>query len=218
MARMNDQLGDRPSLARRAVRPGWRDPRLALGVLVLAGSVVLGATVLGRADRTVAVWALTADLPAGRAVSADAVEERRVRFADAALADHYLSAADAVPAGTVLVRPVGAGELLPRSALGSADDAATTVEVPVAVSGDAVPGTVRTGSVVDVWVTPPDRAGAERVLDDVVVVEAPAPSGGFAPTGTRQLVLAVPTELADAALPRLLAATGGTGVVVTREP
>lgn len=225
MSRMSDQLGDRPSLARRATRPGWRDPRLALGVLVLAGSVVLGAVVLGQSDRTVPVWALTADVAAGQPLPADAYEERRVRFADAALADRYVSSAQAPPADAVLTRAVGAGELLPRAALGAAEDAGDVVEVPVAAPVDAVPSTVRSGSVVDVWVTAPDAAGgagtdpgAQRVLDDVVVIEAPAASEGFAPAGTRRLVLAVPTDQADAALPRLLAATGGTGVVVTREP
>lgn len=217
--RMSDQLGDRPSLARRGTRPGWRDPRLALGVLVLAGSVVLGAVVLGQSDRTVPVWALTADVAAGQPLPADAYEERRVRFADAALADQYLSAQEAPPADAVLLRPVGAGELLPRAALGTPEDAGDVVEVPVAAAVDAVPSTVRSGSVVDVWVTASgDDTGAQRVLDDVVVIEAPAASEGFTPAGTRRLVLAVPTDQADTALPRLLAAAGGTGVVVTREP
>lgn len=224
---MSDQLGDRPSLARRGVRPGWRDPRLALGVLVLAGSVVLGAVVLGQSDRTVPVWALTTDVAAGQPLPDDAYEERRVRFADADLADRYVSTAQPPPADTVLTRAVGAGELLPRTALGTADDSSDVVEVPVAAPTDAVPSTVRAGSIVDVWVTTPvaptgadgdDGGGAQRVLDDVVVIEAPPVSEGFSPAGTRQLILAVPTDQADTALPRLLAAVGGTGVVVTREP
>lgn len=218
MSRMSD-----PSFARRGTRPGWRDPRMALGVLVLAGSVVLGAVVLDQSDKTVPVWAMTADVGVGQALEPAALEQRRIRFADADLADRYLSAAQAPPEDVVLTRAVGAGELLPRAALGTADDTVEVVEVPVAAPVEAVPTTVRAGSVVDVWVSPEGRVepgadGAEQVLDDVTVIAAPAAAEGFTPSGTRQLILAVPAEQADTALPRLLAAVGGTGVVITREP
>ncbi len=51
--------------ATRSRRPGWRNPRLLLGIVLVAGSVVLGARLLAAADDTVAVWAVAADLPTG---------------------------------------------------------------------------------------------------------------------------------------------------------
>ena len=51
--------------ATRSRPPGWRNPRLLLGIVLVAGSVVLGARLLAAADDTVAVWAVSADLPDG---------------------------------------------------------------------------------------------------------------------------------------------------------
>ena len=45
--------------------PGWRDPRLWIGVAIVAASVVVGALVLGTSDDTVAVWAAADTLGAG---------------------------------------------------------------------------------------------------------------------------------------------------------
>ena len=39
----------------RAQSPGWRDPRVVVGVVIVAVCVLLGARVLGSADDTVAV-------------------------------------------------------------------------------------------------------------------------------------------------------------------
>src|SRR3954449_3519595 len=50
---------------RRVRPPRWLDLRLVLGVLLVLGSVLLGARVVGAADATVPVWAVTGDLAAG---------------------------------------------------------------------------------------------------------------------------------------------------------
>ena len=43
--------------ATRTRTPGWRDPRLWVGVVVVAGSVLLGARVVGAADeQELAAW------------------------------------------------------------------------------------------------------------------------------------------------------------------
>ena len=71
-----------PPRATRSRRPGWRNPRLLLGVVLVAGSVVLGARVLAAADDTVGVWAVSRSLPAGAAVEDGDLERRQVRFPD----------------------------------------------------------------------------------------------------------------------------------------
>src|SRR4051794_32919907 len=47
---------------RRVRPPRWLDLRLVLGVLLVLASVLLGARVVGAADATVPVWAVTGDL------------------------------------------------------------------------------------------------------------------------------------------------------------
>lgn len=182
-----------PPPALRATRPGWRDPRLWLGVLLIAGSVVLGARLLAAADDTVTVWGMAADRGSGTPVAAADLEVQRVRFADGAALERYFPADQPVPEDLVLTREVGAGELLARSAVGAADDE-PVLEVPLAVDPQRVPPGVEAGSVVDVWVTGADRPA----LSGVRVVAAPSYDEGFAVSGTRQVVVAVEDERAAA--------------------
>src|SRR5687768_11311810 len=60
-------LHDAPQ-AVRATRPGWRDPRLWVGILIVAVSVVAGARLLAAADDTVTVWTAVRDMGAGDTV------------------------------------------------------------------------------------------------------------------------------------------------------
>ncbi|HRK48490.1 MAG TPA: hypothetical protein PK324_22875, partial [Nocardioides sp.] len=61
---------DVPS-AVRGHRSGWRDPRLWVGVVLVAVSVVVGSRTLAAADDTVQVWAAAADLGVGQRVEAE---------------------------------------------------------------------------------------------------------------------------------------------------
>jgi hypothetical protein len=204
----------------------WRDPRLAVGVALVAVCALLGATLLGGADATVGVWAARVPLTEGQAPAAGDLVRREVRFADAADADRYVSADAPLPAGTVLTRDVGPGELLPRATLGSTDRAAA-VEVPLSVPADAVPATLRTGSVVDVWVTPdPDLAadvsGAREtssvlVLGRVRVLAVSRAGGALGPTASRQVIVGVEPSQEDV-LPTALAQLARGSVVLVRRP
>ncbi|WP_139984287.1 hypothetical protein [Nocardioides litoris] len=197
----------------RATRPGWRDPRLWVGVAIVAASVLVGSRVLASADDTVQVWAVAADVQPGQQLTEDDLEARRLRFADADDLGRYLEVGEDLPAELVVARPLGAGELLPRSALGEADDE-TTVTLSLGVAPLLVPTDVTAGSVVDVYVTADEVDGAgpgagagggtgggaeprdpgDPVLDDVRVVSAPPADQTVSPGGERQVELAVPRE------------------------
>ncbi|SDS26873.1 hypothetical protein SAMN04488570_1502 [Nocardioides scoriae] len=211
-----------PPAAARSRRPGWRNPRLVLGLLLVAASVVAGARVVGAADDSVPVWALARDLPAGATVADGDLEQRRVRFPDAASAAGYLSGEQPVPAGTVLNRPVAAGDLLPRAAV-APEAGSDLLEVPISVVSDDLPATVEQGSVVDVWVTPQvaavedaSRVRAERVLADVTVVAVPGVADTLAPQTTRQVIVGVPSDRA-ADLPAALGGISEGRVVIARK-
>jgi len=176
--------------ATRAATPGWRDPRLWVGVLIVAVSVVAGARLLSAADDTVPVWSVAGDMGAGDEVHPEDLVATRVRFADAGDLAGYFTADDELPADLVLTRGVGAGELLPRAAVGSAGQS-RTLQVPVAVDAEQVPGSVRAGSVVDVYLVSQPGGKVGPALSAVTVVDAPPLEESFAATGKRQLVLAV---------------------------
>ncbi|MEP7089697.1 MAG: hypothetical protein ABI776_06255 [Nocardioidaceae bacterium] len=201
----------------RADPARWRDPRLVAGVALVALCAVLGGRVLASADDTVEVWAARFALDRGQQVGAGDLVRREVRFADQADADRYLPATD-LPAGARVDREVGAGELLPRAALGKASQASLT-EVPLSVGTEAVPSTVRVGSLVDVWVTP-DRAEATArstlVFDDVAVVSVPRTGSSLGPTSTRQVIVGVDAEQ-SAGLARSIAALAGGDLTLTTQ-
>jgi hypothetical protein len=203
---------------RRVRPPRWLDLRLVLGVLLVLGSVLLGARVVSAADATVPVWAVAGDLAAGTQLTADDLVPVDVRLDETAGA--YLSTSTR-PEGRTLSRAVQAGELLPRSALEQADE---LVQVALPVQAGYVPPGLERGQLVDVYALADPTAGATAEADGsvaLVVAEAPVQalsgrSGGVlsTPTTTVQVVVAVRADEAD----DVLAAIGGRPLVVVVHP
>lgn len=202
---LGDSAGSLPPQATRVARTGWRDPRLWIGLLLLSASVLGGARLLASADATEPVWAVSVAGGAGTVLDPADLEVQRVRFADAADLDRYFSADTDLPADLVLNRTVEAGELLPRTAVGSAADS-ELVELSLEVAPNAVPPSVTTGAVIDVYVD--DRSarasgragggsGEGKALSEVTVVAAPLAEETFAVSGFRQVVVAVPEADAE---------------------
>ena len=203
---------------------------MAVGVILVAGCALLGAMLLGGSDDTVGVWAARRAMNAGESVSVEDLVRRDVRFADQHDADAYLSADTPLPSGATLARAVGAGEMVPRGALGAAGSQALT-EVPLSVDSEAVPSTLRVGAVVDVWVTPDRAADASGppdgsdgsdaprsvlVFDDVAVLSVPRSGSSLGPTATRQVIVGV-GEDQQSRLPTSLAALAGGSVLLTTQ-
>lgn len=181
-----------PERAARLRRPSWRDSRLLVGVLIVAAAVAVGSRVVAAADDTVGVYAVRSTLPAGTALSPEDVMVERVRLSSGTAG--YLAATGPVPSGQVLLRTVGAGELLPRSAVG---DAAALRRRPVSIPLDGVaPSGLTAGSLVDVWVSAraSRNAGAgfrppERLAERAEVFHVDAPGTGL--TAGREVTVQV---------------------------
>lgn len=176
--------------ARRLPRARWLDARMLVGALLVLVSVVAGARVIGAADQTVPVWAVTADLGPDVPLAAGDVVARRVHF-DAG-AEHYLSAAGPSPVGRTLARPVGRGELLPAAALApTANPDLRQVSVAVQRAG----GLAR-GAVVDVYQVPPSEARAEAPAStSTAALVVPRVSIGRVEDSTRAIGAATTREV-----------------------
>ena len=203
---------------RRVRPPRWLDLRLVLGVLLVLGSVLLGARVVTASATTTPVWAAAGDLAAGTALSADDLVAVDVRLDDSAGA--YLSTSTR-PAGRTLSRPVRSGELLPRAAL---DTVGGTVQLALPVQAGYVPPDLHRGQLVDVYAVPsgttpaavaPGDASGTTVTTVVTGATVQAVSGraqGVLSTATTtvQVVIAVAADRA----PTVLAAVGGHPLAV----
>lgn len=199
--------------ARRVRPPRWLDLRLLLGVLLVLGSVLLGARVIGAADATVPVWAAAGDLSAGSRLTDDDLVAVDVRLDDAARA--YLDTGSR-PEGSTLNRAVHAGELVPRSALAPT---APLVELALPVQAGYVPPSLERGQVVDVYAVagsaPATAAAAGSVTPVLLQAPVRAVSGrstGVLSSATTTLQVVVAVAPADA--PGVLRAIGGRPLVV----
>lgn len=203
--------------ATRATNPGRRDPRLWVGVVLVVGSVVVGARVLESADRTTEVWAAARPLPVGHQLGADDLRVARVRFTDGASLERYLPADQELPVDLTLEAALEPGELVPASGLGAAaDEDAQQVSLPL--PPDRVPPGLGAGSTVDVWVVEEGPEGKERsrlALEEVRVVAVPRLAESFGTAGgSRAVVVAIPTFERDA-MSRILSASARDAVQIT---
>ncbi len=168
--------------ARRLRRPGWRDTRLLVGALLVLVSIAGGVRVVAALDESTPVYAAARPLLPGQEIVTEDLVPVNVRM-EAPLA-HYVDATQALAEGTVALRQVGEGELIPAESLGSASQAHDkTVTVPI---DPATAQTFTVGTVVDVWVSrrDPDQTGTaylepELLLSRAVVARTPSTSNGL---------------------------------------
>lgn len=171
------------------------DPRILIGVALIVASA-LGTTALVSAlTRTVIVYRADHALVAGDRVTAAQLAPATVRLGDAAAL--YLSG-PLPDGGLVATRTVAAGEMVPRSAVGT-DVAVRSATVVVDLASPLAAG-VAVGSTVDLWSaakTDPtqNRFAAPVVLvDGAVVSRVVTPAGLIAGSANDAVELQVPRE------------------------
>lgn len=160
---MNDSSGP---VAGRLRRPSWRDPRLLVGIVLIAMSVVAVSAIVRSADQTTPYYAARGPIAPGTVLSPDDVVIVSARVGG----DAYVASTEE-PWGQVVTRVVGDGELLPAAALSDRDDfsgrpVAVRTSVPLAASIDR-------GAFVDVYVTVEDQSGraATQLIGGALVVD-----------------------------------------------
>jgi len=210
-----------PPPAVRLRRPGWKDPRLLVGIVVVALSVALGSWAVSTASRTVTVYAAGAALTPGTTVTAADLRAVEVRLGTQT--DSYLLVADGLPDEAVVLRTVAAGELVPASSLGAAADLAVrAVAVPVTTG---LSERIVAGAAVDVWYVPEaaaPTAGAEPgaaagdgppqpepLVEGVTVAQVDEGEGTLVVGGPTTVHLLVGVD----DLPAVLAAVAGDGTI-----
>ncbi|WP_062201102.1 SAF domain-containing protein [Demequina salsinemoris] len=173
----------------RLARPGWRDPRLLVGLVLIAASVAGVVSLVRANDRTAPVYVAVDDLVPGAVLDEGDLAVAHVRVDG----DAYVGAAEE-PWGQVVTRAVGEGELLPAEALAEAEDFTGR---PVAVrTTRPIAEAIDRGSLVDVWLTVTDDDGpsSELVAQSLVVDAVDRDDGSFAGTGVETVYVVVPAD------------------------
>lgn len=188
----------------RGRTPGWLNPRVIAGIVLVLAATVLGAVVVGRAQHSTRVWATTRALAPGIVLRADDLQAVSVRLPGNR--SRYVRVGDrAKLIGLTVNRPLNAHELLPAAAL-SATGPGTMVSVPLP-GGDAPPMT--RGERVRLWVST-KSCRADVVLADVAVQDVSGTGGTFGTGAGQTLTLRMPPE--DAA--RVVQALGFDSAVL----
>lgn len=154
----------------RLRRPRWKDPRLIVGIVLVAASVLMGALLVSRLAETTPVLVARSPIVPGDVIGPDnlATVEMRLGEQDGL----YVGSLEAIPTGAVATRTVQAGELVPLSAVGQAGDVPLR---PIVIPVDAtVAESVTPGATVELWHTGPERddgtsADAELLVSEGIV-------------------------------------------------
>lgn len=146
-------MSDQPAVRPRP-RVFWSDIRFLVGIALVVCSVGGVWLVVSAARQTVPVFSAARTIVPGDVVRAD--DLRVIDVALGSLEGAYAAPATLVP-GSVAIRTVPAGELVPRDALGDAALLRTTTVV-VRTPLD-LPAAVRAGATVEVWSAPQAERG-----------------------------------------------------------
>lgn len=180
------------------------DPRLLIGIVLIAASTTGVWALVSGLDDAVEVYVVRETVTPGTRIDAADLVAESVRLGPTA--SRYLAPGELPEKGLVVTRTVEAGELVPRSAVDDADRASlATVVVP---SRGALPSGLDTGATVDVWAArqmergdyePPAVlvAGAE-----IAGIQEPE---GMVDSGTVSVELLIPREKVAALLEALAA-------------
>ncbi|WP_218220499.1 hypothetical protein [Nesterenkonia sp. Act20] len=155
--------GPRPEApaAERLRRPSWRDPRLLVGLLIVALSVSGVIALLAAQNRTAQVYAADRLLTVGDQLSVEDLRVVDVQIDE--VQDSYLSAAEQLPQESRIITIVQEGELVPRRAVGPHDPQgrqAVTVEVDHALARGVEPARM-----VDVWAADAGAVGQQQEVE-----------------------------------------------------
>lgn len=181
--------------APRLRRPGWKDPRLLVGILLVLVSVAAVVLLVRQADSRVEYWAAAQDIAPGAALKPEHVTVVSANLGDSA--QEYLPADEPLPEHVAAVATVRQGELLPAGGL-AAQDPEQRQQITVQIS-DLLPEHLSTGDRVDLWIAFPDDTGRgffepELVASSAEVVSTSESTAAFGTGATGNVALMLTPE------------------------
>ncbi|HEX6954228.1 MAG TPA: SAF domain-containing protein [Agromyces sp.] len=180
------------------------DPRLLIGLVLVAGSTFGVWALVGALDDTREVLVAPQTLTPGTRVDQASLRVESVRLGG--LAAGYLAPEDVPEGGLVVTRTVQEGELLPAASV--ADRESAELAVVVVASARPLPGDVAPGALVDVWTAAElerDVHEPPTVLVAGAEVAAVTEPDGMMVSGGPTVELLIPREKTAALLEALAA-------------
>ena len=143
--------------AGRLRRPGWREPRLLVGLGLVVAAVAATTATVTYGDATQSFSVADRDLEVGQTVTAE--DLRAVDLRLESTGEQYVAGADQLGEGSVVLQRVPEGQLIPTGALGRQEDIdRRPIGIPLATP---LPSGTRPGDLVDIWAAQRDRTGGQ---------------------------------------------------------
>lgn len=190
-------------------RRRWRDPRLVIGLVLILGALGAGTAIVWASMQTEYYYVAGQTLLPGQAVHPEQVE--LVEINPGAAAEKYYRAGQ-LPQGQALMRTVGAGELVPRSAFGDNPVARRRLVVNLTMP---LPAGIERGDVLNLWQVYQEDGGEElpelvhQVASEVILEEIRPPESAYTRAQNSVEVL-----VKDADLEAVLQAIGSQALLV----
>lgn len=189
-----DGLAHSPAAGRLAP-PKWRDGRFVLGVVLVLVAVLLGARLVSGEQRTASVLVAARPLPSGHTLEVGDVHAESLRLSG--VTGRYWPGGDAAGlVGHRLVSAVGAGDLVPRSAVASLASPVPYRVVSLPVDPARLP-TLESGDRVDVFAT--YKATQNAAGETVAVLRGAEYVGGGDSGSGSQVAIRLRVSVSDAA-------------------
>lgn len=134
----------------------WLDPRLVVGLVLIAASVAGVLGIVSSADSSVQVLAARGALAPGDRIDAGDLVATSVRLVS--VDSLYLVPGDVPADGLIVTRAVGAGELVPSTAVGAMAGIGLA-SVVVTINGQ-LPGSIDSGVTADLWASRHDGSNS----------------------------------------------------------
>ena len=128
-----------------------KNSRLAMGLALLIIAISAGSLIAKEANRTVYVWASTGELAPGNTINATDVKPVPVLLPESA--KNYISA-NAQLIGTIVMHRIGAGDLIPVTAISNEGQGLAKRAVPLSIELTDLPTDLQRGEVIDIYGVP----------------------------------------------------------------
>lgn len=183
-------MNDTPPEAPRIRPPGWRDPRLIIGVLLVVLSVAGVVALVQSVDERRGYWAAATDIVPGTRVTAEDFHVVQASMSESE--GHYWAAERELPLEFLVSSTILQGELLTQRQVAESDPDGRQ-QVGVRVSED-MPAAVTVGSRVDVWVAAATDDGRgydepTKMISNAEVIGTDDNSSAFAAANTTTVYL-----------------------------
>ncbi len=143
--------------------------RTIIGILMILLSFIAAALINRESNRTVLVWGSYGELAPGDVIAQTDLRPIRVMLPENSKS--YLSV-NADLLGTVVLRKIGAHELIPAASLTSAPYGIDARDTPIEVSKNDLPADLVSGSIVDVYALPNDLTESSGQIDTTRLIAA----------------------------------------------